>query len=208
MAPFDQDDAVELPVLGIWGIPVSTIRTPANPLNSDISTEQTVEILIRLARASARSAIIHAVCESILSSCQSLSPNLPPDNKLLASQTFYWVKSHIQFVEDETLMRYGLGETELDKELLIPPITLLNMPQPMGDCDDFSLLTASILLAFGIHCSFITIAADPEDVEKFSHIYIKAYMDGDNGIYLDTSHGAYPGWEANIYTRKQEWLIA
>ncbi len=127
----------------------------------------------------------------------------------LARCLFWWVKKNIQFVEDEELLNQelGYGALELDKELLISPPVLLSMPSPMGDCDDFSTLLASLLLACEIKCSFVTVAADGMDPYKFSHVYVRAYPNDGEAIYLDTSHGPYPGWETSRQFRKQEWPL-
>jgi transglutaminase-like putative cysteine protease len=207
----------EVPLLGvdastIWGSSIRLAKTPANPYNTDISTYQTVEIMKRLAKASAYSPSIIA---AILSATGGI-PQSIPSIRALARCLFYWVKGHVLFTEDEVLMYRGLGIERVDKELLIVPDALLSMPTPMGDCDDFSLLTASLLLGCGVPCSYVTIAADEETPEKFSHIYVKAYLTDEVGtiegkpreLALDCSHGAYPGWEYQGAFRKQEWFIS
>jgi transglutaminase-like putative cysteine protease len=206
----------EQPLLGVdsnrlWGSSIRLSKTPANPYNSDISTYQTVEIMKRLAKASASSPTIAA---AILSATDN-NPQSVPSIRALARCIFYWVKGHVLFTEDEVLLYRGLGIEKVDKELLIVPEALLAMPVPMGDCDDFSLLTASLLLGCSIPCSYVTIAADEETPEKFSHIYVKVYLtdevDNTNGrareLALDCSHGSYPGWEYQGAFRKQEWFI-
>lgn len=188
-------------------------RTPADPLNSDISTMQTVELMSRLAKLSSQSPIIKYALSLALSELPQGS-----NSRTIARAIYQWIKANIQFSEDEALIWQGLGISQVDKELLIPPDTLLRMPTPMGDCDDFSLLGASMLLAAGIPCSFITVAADPNDPDKFSHIYLKAYMFDEPNIIdgvaipielcFDASHGSYLGWEFQGYTRKEEWKIS
>ena len=201
------------PLLGsllayIWPASYHINRTPANPIDSDISTQQTVEMMIRLAKVSSHSPLVQA---AILSATDGILPsNLQPIT--LARAIFYFVKGHIHFTEDEELIYKGLGIDRVDKELLITPDVLLAMPYPMGDCDDFSLLTASMLLAGGVPCSFVTIAADPETPEKFSHIYVRAYLISEgqglgNSVAMDCSHGSYLGWEYQGAFRRQEWLI-
>lgn len=185
------------------GIHIS--RTLSNPLNSDISTHQTVELMSRLAKASSTSAIVHA---ALLSATDTLS--IPATSRALARAIFCWIKGHVVFQEDEALIWQGLGIADVDKELLIPPDVLLRMPTPMGDCDDFSLLGASMLLAAGLPCSFITVAADPEEPDKFSHIYLKVYLLDENmqGLMFDSSHGSYLGWEFQGWFRKEEWRVS
>ena len=190
-------------------------RTPANPLDSDSSTIQTVELMSRLARASSHSPIVQYALSLALS-------ELPADSssRVICRAIYSWIKANVQFSEDEALIWQGLGISQVDKELLIPPDTLLRMPIPMGDCDDFSLLGASMLLAAGIPCSFVTIAADPNEPDKFSHIYLKACIldegsienqDGETKpleLCFDASHGNYLGWEYQGYTRKAEWRVS
>jgi transglutaminase-like putative cysteine protease len=140
---------------------------------------------------------------------------LPPDGSQrdIACAIFHWVRGTIRFVEDESLLyeEFGIQPENLDKELLIVPPVLLSMPVPMGDCDDFSLLTASMLLAAGIQPYYVTVAADAAEPRRFSHIYICAYL-ADEGRYLCLDPGNRlnaipPGWEAEKVTRKAIWPV-
>lgn len=122
---------------------------------------------------------------------------------------FWWIRSHIEFSEDEDQSRYRLGMSEgeaTDTELLITPGTLLTMEDPKGDCDDFSTLFVTFLAALDIPSAFVTIAADPTQPRMFSHVFVKAWLPDENeAVYLDASHGPFPGWEHNDYDRKTEW---
>jgi transglutaminase-like putative cysteine protease len=109
-------------------------------------------------------------------------------------RAIYWyVKRHLTFCSDESLLaaQFGLGP---DKELLISPLVLLQMPTPMGDCDDYSLLLASLLKALLVPVKFVSVAVDEAEPWRFSHVYVKAMVDG-GWLALDASHGSYPGWE-------------
>ncbi len=98
-------------------------------------------------------------------------------------------------------------------ETLVRPIDMRMMAEPQGDCDDFSMMIRARLLALGIPCKFVTVAVDPQDPERFSHVYAVAdCSDGRCGpnwsgrVALDTSHGPYPGWEApNPFGKRAEW---
>lgn len=82
-----------------------------------------------------------------------------------------------------------------------------------GDCDDFAMYVASLLLALetlGFPVSnvrFVTIAADTENPSEFSHVYVRCdYMGSDTAI--DASHGPYAGWHAEDRAfRKTEHLV-
>ena len=60
----------------------------------------------------------------------------------------------------------GIPIQDPTKELLIAPPTLLAMPQPRGDCDDYAMLARAMLRAAGIRMSFITLKADEAQPAK------------------------------------------
>jgi len=93
----------------------------------------------------------------------------------------------------------------------IPPLPrdLLALPVPVaqGDCDDYSMLAASMLLAEGIPCAFVTVAADSRDPSQFSHVYVVSRRGGAR-IPIDASHGPSVGWETPEFYRRSEWPVA
>ena len=89
----------------------------------------------------------------------------------------------------------------LDQELLIR-----TQGQGFEDCDGFVLYGAALLTALGIKVKLVTVAADPEDASRYSHVYLAAYLDG-RRVPLDFSHGQYPGWECQHLGRKREWSL-
>lgn len=121
---------------------------------------------------------------------------------------WYWVKSRMGFVPDEaTAAPLGLDTPVV--EVLIRPVDMAAMCngsgcRRAGDCDDFSMYGAALLMALGRQVSFVTVAADPSAPDRFSHVYLASYVDG-HRVPLDISHGPYPGWETPNYTRRKEW---
>jgi transglutaminase-like putative cysteine protease len=195
-------------VADTWGQSIVVHRTPTNPYDSDVSTAATVNILCRLARQYAFDPWVAAGNQQAL-----FALGAGARDRDTASAIFHWIRGTVRFVEDERLLYEELGvEPEhLDKELLLVPPLLLGMPVPMGDCDDFSLLTASMLLAAGLQPFYVTVAADATDARKFSHIYVCAYLeDEDEYMSLDAGNrytGIPPGWESDKVTRKAIWRI-
>lgn len=125
-----------------------------------------------------------------------------------------YVRSRMAFVRDEQtaapfqpLYQFPIVET------LIRPRDLSVLCesahcQRQGDCDDYAMYTAALLLALGIPCSFVTVAADTAN-DEYSHVYVAAFPPGRGRVAMDTSHGSAPGWETPHYHRKQEWdLVA
>jgi hypothetical protein len=190
----------------VWGQPISIERRKTNPYNNDSSTAVTIAQMRALAHQCSSDPSVRAAVQ------QACSRGVRSQRDI-ASACFYWVRKNVKFIEDEQLMFYQLGipEQQLDKELLIIPPVLLSMPQPMGDCDDFALLLASMLLSAGLRPFFVTLAADDEDARKWSHIYICCRLE-DEGTHLCLDAGnkfenVAPGMEWDSPTRKAAWLI-
>lgn len=124
------------------------------------------------------------------------------------------VKPNLRFQHDETTAR-RLQTDDPRKhdaiEVLIRPLdqALLIDLQGIGveDCDGFEMFAGCLLYALGIPCSLVTVSAAPEEPNRFSHVYIAAYPNG-NRIPLDFSHGEYPGWECPNTGRLKEWPIS
>lgn len=127
---------------------------------------------------------------------------------------FAYVKGRIGFVEDDRLTS-GFGKHDPGApivEALIRPADMAVMCegggcQRVGDCDDFSMYTAALLLAAGVKAKFVTVAADPVAPQHFSHVYVAAYTGDGARVPMDTSHGPEVGWETKAVTRIQEWPI-
>lgn len=126
---------------------------------------------------------------------------------------FEHVKGKIHFALDETIAAplYPLLSSRDQEavEVLIRPVDMAGMEgaYKLGDCDDFAMYTAALLLNLGIPCSFVTIAADQGEPERFSHVYVAAYPLGGGRVAMDTSHGDGPGWESPHRYRIAEWPL-
>lgn len=164
---------------------------PASPV-SDLQTAETVGQMVRHVGGS----LHHPAIRQAVRDADLDVPGLPARER--AERVFWWVKRHVRFREDP-----------LEDELLIAPEALLAMPEPAGDCDDFSMLVAALLVAAGVQASFVTVAADQDDRSRFSHVYAVAWVE-DGRLPLDASHGPFPGWEAEwqqpVY-RRREWPV-
>lgn len=180
--------------MSFWGVPVTVARLHTNPLYNDVSTADTLQQMRRVAGISANSPLVRGVANHCLQSTVMGT----------VRRLYWWIKSHIRFESDENILaaQFGIGPTEAD--LIIAPDILLQMPQPMGDCDCLSTLFASLLRSLLIPCRFVAIAADEIEPNRWSHVYLKALVDG-QWLPLDVSHGSYPGWEyAGPTFRKME----
>lgn len=145
--------------------------------------------------------IIHRSASTIRASANA-------NNQLLSVELFRWVKRNVNYVPDEALIDQGME----GRELLIAPDVLLAMNPAEGDCDDFSMVAASLAIQLGMKAKFIAVALERDSPERFSHIFM-AVEDtiGPNGkkdwISLDCSHGPYAGWETDGQYRRMEVLV-
>lgn len=188
---------------------VQVTRTLTNAANTDIATFDTLHVMKMMAREYSSSIRVSNAVDDATSNLSKSS-----SDKEVIRSLYWYVKRKIKFTEDETIMQSCLGITEDDliatggKDLLLAPDLLLSMKQPIGDCDDFSTLLASMLLNLSYPVWFVVIAADEKEPMKFSHVYVKAFLpDIQTPIYLDASHGSYPGWEYGKQFRKVEYAV-
>lgn len=126
--------------------------------------------------------------------------------RALGAAVHRWIRVHIRFETDEGLVERAFGLRD-PHELLIAPWQLLRMPEPAGDCDDFTMLAGSMLLALGIPVEIVTIAADPSNPRRWSHVYLYVICEDGSRLALDASHAHEIGWEAPIAYRRAVWPI-
>jgi hypothetical protein len=181
-------------------LPSEISITPTNPFNTDKSTEDTIGLMNRIAQRNSNHPYIKEAIEEIRNKCGG-----DEDEERLIEETYKYVKDKVTFVEDEELLKDLFG-IDGDADLIIEPARLLSMPQPMGDCDCHSTLIKSLLLGMGINSEFVTIAAEKDNPNKWSHVYPIATTSKGDSYAMDASHGDYVGWEASEATRKGVWV--
>lgn len=163
---------------------------------SPIVTEQTVRKMCEH--------IQDALKDPIVQSVAARSRNVKSAADKL-SLLWLWVKHHVKFVQDDTLIRQLFNEGG-HFELLIAPPVLLRMNRPRGDCDDFTMLICALASLAGFQCGIVTIASDRRRPGEYSHVYGCAALPGVL-VPLDCSHGKHPGWEVPRHDiqRKTVW---
>lgn len=184
-------ETINHPSLGIVNASITPVRE-----DGDGQVADTISLMQRYVAEDKDSFWVdQAVQESL-----ELSPD-PVDG------VFRWVKSRVSFIHDSDIA-VGWNNPDI-VEVLIRPVDMIALGRvAQGDCDDYSMLAAAMLSRLGIRSTFVTIAADPRDPSRYSHVYVAAYP-GDRRVPLDASHGPYAGWEApeERVSRKQEWPV-
>lgn len=181
------------------------------PWNNEKSTSDTIDRMRELAISGSQSQVIKDIANGCIRDASNQE-----DIRGLVRCVYFWVKGHVRFVEDETIAHelFGISYESMNTpegaiDLIISPEVLVSMPDPMGDCDCFSTLLASLLIALQLKVWFVSIKVDPNEPYRWSHVYTEVYLP-DEGLILplDASHGNYPGWEqTNGVFERKEWSI-
>lgn len=106
------------------------------------------------------------------------------------SAIYEWVKANMNYVNDP-----AWNELIHSSEVLLR--RWREMDSLYGDCDDFTILICSLLLAVGVPCRIRMIKQRQKDGQlHYSHIYAMARDQAGNWLALDaTEKDKYLGWE-------------
>jgi hypothetical protein len=119
---------------------------------------------------------------------------------------FPWVKAHVRYVPESQLHTpFHTSDFARIDQQLIPPAALLAMPEPIGDCPDYSMLTAAMCRFWHIPTAFKSIAADKDQPHVFSHVYCVAQTEPGIFVPLDTSNAPTAGLEYATPTKSKLW---
>ena len=156
----------------------------------EAGTAQTIHAMFQLVDDAVKDATLHRHAIDILRECPQYNPTAE------ARCIYDFVLMNFQYRQDPI---GPLGA----KEMLIPPAQMLAIRA--GDCDDLSMLMAALLGSVGIETHFVTVAADPNSPEDFSHVYAEALLDG-RWISVDVARpDAAFGLSPQHYFRKKVW---
>jgi hypothetical protein len=164
------------------GSAITFERFQGSVSDPDLATAQTVELMCRYISESITDPLVQAAA------AQAAKWGSP------WAGAFWFTKHLMKFQSDESLTLALLNEND-NLELLITPSVMLRSSKPQGDCDDFVMLVCSLLCCLGCDYEVVTVAADPQDPSRFSHVYCRAVLDDGLRIPIDASHGKFPGWQ-------------
>lgn len=175
-------------------------RLPDSP---DGQVRATIHYIRELIRTDSRSPLVRQYAERMLELGDG-NPNLG---------LWRLLKPLIRFRQDEEIAK------DLDSpdpriqdaiEVLIRPTDQLALIAlrglGVGDCDCFHLTGCALLASLGIPSSLVTVSANSDRPQEFSHVYMASYWGGQR-FPMDLSHGEYPGWECPNLGRIKEWPV-
>lgn len=110
---------------------------------------------------------------------------------------FTWVQGHIRYTKDP-----------VTKEKLTPPMEFLKLRA--GDCDDIAMLLGALAIALGYPARLVTVAANPDYPQEFSHVYTEVEVPAGSGrwVAVDAARpGSEFGREPTVVFRKKAWSL-
>lgn len=177
------------------------IPTAAAVGDLETATAQTVAKMCEYIDAGARDSIVRAWAAQAINMY-----GCGRDDAAMKVWAVFWLVKHaVEYVHDEPrLQRLGEGAA---LDLLIAPAVLVRTRKPKEDCDGFTMLICAMLRALLVECYIVTVAADPSDPSRWSHVFALAKLDDGSYMAVDGSHGAFPGWmvPAEHVFRWQAW---
>jgi hypothetical protein len=183
-------------------IPVQVERLQASIDDPDLATQQTIERMCRHIHECANDPAVIGAARTALNSFGAGQPGA----RNAAWAAFWSIKHTVKFVEDDQLLR-GLTPDPPELELLVSPSVMVRSSDPRGDCDDFTMLVCCFLEVLKHPWEIVTVAVDPNEPDRWSHVYAIAVLEDGSRMALDASHGSYPGWEVPTehILRYQAW---
>lgn len=166
------------------------------PMRSDDEeTAQTVQYMDELAAADAADpSVIAATMEALeRAGLDAASPDLEK-----ACAVYWFLKSTVRYVPTP-------GTSPLVDQTLITPSALLAMPEPIGDCPQFSMLACAMFRVLCMRSLFVTIAAEKAFPDQWSHIYNTVEVAPDTWLPFDSSNGPEPGAEFARPFKRRVW---
>jgi hypothetical protein len=163
--------------------------------SDDEETAQTVQYMDELAAADSKDpAVIAAATEAL--EIAGLDSDSSDFAKTCA--VYWWLKDTIRYVPTP-------GTSPLVDQTLITPTAVLAMPEPIGDCPQFSMLACAMLRVLCIPSLFVTIAAEQLAPDQWSHIYNTIQVAPGKWMPFDSSNGPEPGAEYARPFKRKVW---
>jgi hypothetical protein len=164
-------------------------------LSDEVETAQTIALMDAIAAEDAPHRFVITAVDRALETA-GLTLDSSPFEKACA---IYW------FLKRTIRMVPTPGTNPLVDQTLIPPASLLAMEPPEGDCPQFSMLGTAMLSVCCVPSFFKTIAADPDEPNTYSHVYLVVDVGRQQLLPFDASHGPEPGAEYNRRFKEKIW---
>jgi hypothetical protein len=186
-------------------LPIMVERYQGDLENQEHSTAQTVGLMAEQIRKCAQDPAVQAAARNAL-----LKYSQGRTGAYAACWAAWWSIRHtLKFTSDDSLLRNIPTPNPPELELLVAPSVMVRARSPQGDCDDFTMLICCFLQCLGVPWEIVTVAADPGDAQRWSHVYAVAILEDGRRMPMDAAppDAKWPGWEvpADHILRYQAW---
>jgi len=186
-------------------LPITVERYQGDLEDQNHATAQTVGLMAQQIRQCAKDPAVQMAARNAL-----LKYSQGRAGAYAECWAVWWSIRHtLKFVSDDSLLRNIPTPNPPELELLVSPSVMVRSRNPQGDCDDFTMLMCCFLECLGVPWEIVTVAADPGDAERWSHVYAVAVLEDGRRMPMDAAppDAKWPGWEvpADHILRYQAW---
>jgi len=189
------------------GAVVCVRREQASLTDHQSATRQTIERMGELALRSRAGLAVEITAMQI----RNGAVVRPGPRPITECEGVWWfLRRSLRFVHDAESLAALLNAGD-DLELLIEPELLLRMSAPFGDCDEYAMAAAALVLNLGLEAELVTMAVEPLRPWRWSHVFAQAVLPCGRRFVLDpTPHASRPGWVVPFHRRYrvQEWDLS
>jgi hypothetical protein len=164
-------------------------------LSPDVrSTEETIAEMQKLASAGKRDHdILKCIGRILWGEFDDIPECASKDYRCYAEAIYTFCRDHIKYVFDPYLVEY----VEAPRRIL---------EKRIGDCDSVTPLCVAMWEAIGLKAQFVTIKADHERPDEYSHVYCRVEVPHEGWIVGDpTMPTKWFGWEAPHFFERKYW---
>ncbi len=159
-------------------------------------TAQTVKMMQDLINSGKRDNDIRALCGKILNPKDGSRPCKPKDYFNYARLLYEWVRDNILYAYDPHNVEY------LEKA----SITVKN---GIGDCDSQDILLCSMFEHVGLQAQLVTIKADPNRPNEYTHVYTRVLIPKVGWVVADPiMPEKWFGWEPPYPNGRKYWAAS
>lgn len=207
LSPFDQ----------IFGETLSPTLQPLPAMHSrhivspgDAGTAQTIRLMQKMVQQQKlvnnwkRDDNVRQLVGQILNGIPADAPTTTqahiPTNRPCASKDYAcYAKTLYEFCRDDILYTFDPHMVEYIES----PMRVIK--NRIGDCDSKDMLLCAMLEQIGLQTQFVTVKADAERPNEFSHVYCRVKIPNVGWVAADPTMPKYFGWEPPEQYPKRYW---
>lgn len=191
---------IDLPTTGSESLSPIGERLPSGTSRHIIAdgvkgTAQTIEMMQKLVNSGKRNNDIRELCGKILNPKDGI-PCKSKDYFEYAKRLYEWVRDNILYAYDPHMVEY------IEK----PSVILKNR---IADCDSMDILLCAMFEHVGLQSQFVTIKADPQRNDEYTHVYTRVMIPRVGWVCADPiMPKKWFGWEPPYPDGKRYWHAA